>query len=83
MQCPRAPVGGILSWLLSGIAFVQAPLAYTFSATGIVIWLVLVVMLSVVASVLLAPGGSASVRCWLANHWDLARRSRKLEGGAG
>ena len=64
-------VVGLLSWLLGGllavplswaltsaigIAFVQSPLAYTFSAAGILIWLVLVVVLSVVASVLPARG---------------------------
>lgn len=44
-----------LSWLLSnaiGVAFLQQPLAFTFSFAGLVIWLALVVVLSVVASVL-------------------------------
>lgn len=44
-----------LSWGLSnmiGVAFLQVPLAYSFSAAGVVIWLMLVIVLSVVASVL-------------------------------
>jgi putative ABC transport system permease protein len=63
---------GVLSWFLGallsiplswglgsaiGIAFVQAPLAYAFSAAGVVLWLVLVVVLSVIAS--LWPARSA------------------------
>jgi putative ABC transport system permease protein len=64
-------VVGLLSWLLGGllaiplswglsyaigVAFVQAPLAYAFSAIGLLMWLVLVVVLSVLASVLPARG---------------------------
>ncbi len=52
-------LGGLLalplSWLLSqaiGTAFLQAPLAYTFSMLGLLIWLGIVVILSVVASLL-------------------------------
>lgn len=52
-------LGGLLavplSWALSyavGTAFVQVPLAYTFSVAGVLFWLVLVVVLSVLASLL-------------------------------
>ena len=60
-------VVGLLSWLLGGllalplswglsqvigIAFVQAPLAYTFSMIGLLFWLVIVAVLSVLASLL-------------------------------
>jgi putative ABC transport system permease protein len=44
-----------LSWALShaiGVTFVQVPLSYAFSATGVVLWLALVVVLSVLASLL-------------------------------
>jgi putative ABC transport system permease protein len=44
-----------LSWALSyaiGVAFVQVPLAYAFSAAGVLLWLVLVIGLSVLASLL-------------------------------
>jgi putative ABC transport system permease protein len=62
---------GVLSWLLGallalplswalgsaiGVAFLQSPLSYTFSAAGLVLWLVLVVLLAVVASLLPARG---------------------------
>lgn len=43
-----------LSWVMSyviGVAFVQSPLAYVFSFTGLVLWLVVVVVLAVLASV--------------------------------
>lgn len=58
---------GLLSWLLGGLlavplswalssaigtAFVQAPLAYAFSTNGVLLWLALVVVLSVLASLL-------------------------------
>jgi putative ABC transport system permease protein len=52
-------LGGLLalplSWALSyaiGVTLLQTPLAYTFSAVGLLMWLVLVVVLSVVASVI-------------------------------
>jgi putative ABC transport system permease protein len=62
---------GLLSWLLGallalplswalgnviGVAFMRSPLAYTFSIVGVLLWLVLVVVLSVIASVLPARG---------------------------
>jgi putative ABC transport system permease protein len=62
---------GLLSWLLGallalplgwalgnviGVAFMQSPLAYTFSIGGVLLWLVLVMALSVIASVLPARG---------------------------
>lgn len=62
---------GLLSWLLGallavplgwalgnliGVAFMQSPLAWTFSIAGVLLWLALVVVLSVVASVLPARG---------------------------
>jgi putative ABC transport system permease protein len=65
-------VVGLLSWLLGGmlalplswglsyaigVAFVQAPLAYSFSAVGLLLWLALVLLLSVLASVM--PARSA------------------------
>jgi putative ABC transport system permease protein len=52
-------LGGLLalplSWGLSyaiGVTLIQTPLAYVFSAVGLLMWLVLVVVLSVVASVI-------------------------------
>jgi putative ABC transport system permease protein len=60
-------VVGLLSWMLGallalplswglayliGVALVQSPLAYVFSILGVLLWLVLVVVLSVLASVL-------------------------------
>ncbi len=60
-------VVGLLSWLLSGllalplswglssvigIAFVRAPLVYAFSMLGLLLWLVIVVVFSVLASLL-------------------------------
>ena len=65
-------IGGI-SWLIGallalplsrlmsnqiGLAFIQEPLSYTFSPTGVVIWLSLVVMLAAIASFL--PAWNAS-----------------------
>ncbi len=44
-----------LSWGLSqviGVALVQTPLAYTFSFVGVLLWLALVIVLSVLASIL-------------------------------
>jgi putative ABC transport system permease protein len=64
---------GVLSWLLGtglalplskllsdavGLAFVKSPLSYTFSVGGVLIWLVVVVILSALASFL--PARSAS-----------------------
>jgi putative ABC transport system permease protein len=56
-------LGGLLaiplSWALSnviGVAFLQAPLAFTFSAAGLLLWLVIVVVISVLASLLPARG---------------------------
>jgi putative ABC transport system permease protein len=64
---------GLLSWLLGtglaiplskllsdavGLAFVKSPLSYTFSVSGVLIWLVVVVILSALASFL--PARSAS-----------------------
>lgn len=58
---------GLISWLLSsllalplskllsdavGVAFLQAPLVYTFSLSGMLLWLSVVVVLSALASVL-------------------------------
>lgn len=58
---------GVISWLLSsllalplskllsdavGISFLQAPLVYTFSLSGVLLWLSVVVLLSALASVL-------------------------------
>jgi putative ABC transport system permease protein len=63
---------GLMSWLLGGllalplswglghvigVAFVKTPLTYAFSATGLLLWLVLVLVISVVASVM--PARSA------------------------
>jgi putative ABC transport system permease protein len=48
-----------LSWGLSrviGVAFLQWPLSYAFSATGLLLWLAIVVVVSVLASVLPARG---------------------------
>jgi putative ABC transport system permease protein len=62
---------GLLSWVLSavlalplswglshviGVAFVQVPLSFTFSIIGLLIWLLLVIVLSVLASLLPARG---------------------------
>ena len=54
-----APVATLLavplSWVLSyaiGVALVQVPLSFVFSAAGVLLWLVLVVVLSVLASLL-------------------------------
>jgi putative ABC transport system permease protein len=62
---------GLLSWLLGGllalplswglsnavgVALVRAPLAFTFSAAGVLLWLAIVVVISVVASLLPARG---------------------------
>jgi putative ABC transport system permease protein len=62
---------GLLSWLLGallavplswalgnviGVTLLQSPLAYTFSIAGVLLWLVLVVVVSVVASVMPARG---------------------------
>lgn len=64
-------VVGLLSWLLGGllavplswalcyaigVAFVQTPLSFAFSAIGLLLWLVLVVVLAVLASILPARG---------------------------
>jgi putative ABC transport system permease protein len=50
-----------LSRLLShavGVAFLRAPLSYTYSTTGVLIWLVVVIVLSVLASFLPARNAS-------------------------
>ncbi len=64
---------GLLSWLIGtvvalplskllsdavGIAFMQAPLSYTFSMSGVVIWFIVVVVVATIASFL--PARSAS-----------------------
>jgi putative ABC transport system permease protein len=58
-------VGAILAWpigkLLSdavGVAFLQAPLNYTFSIPGMLLWLAIVLVLAALASVL--PAWNAS-----------------------
>jgi putative ABC transport system permease protein len=48
-----------LSWALGnaiGVTLMRSPLAYTFSIAGVLLWLALVVVLSVIASVLPARG---------------------------
>jgi putative ABC transport system permease protein len=55
--CLAVPLSGLLSDAL-GMAFLQAPLSYTFAADGVVLWLVVVVVLSSLASFL--PARSAS-----------------------
>jgi putative ABC transport system permease protein len=73
---------GALSWVLGailaaplslglsnivGIAFLRAPLTYTFSASGCLLWLLIVILLSALASVLPARNASrVSVRDALA-----------------
>ena len=64
---------GLISWLLGtvialplsrllshavGVAFLRAPLSYTFPVNGVLIWLVVVILLSGLASFL--PARSAS-----------------------
>lgn len=56
-------LGGLLalplSWVLSnviGTALILTPLAFTFSAAGVLLWLAIVVVISVVASLLPARG---------------------------
>ncbi len=56
------PMGWLLSNLI-GNALLRAPLSHAFSATGILVWLILVLVLSVVASLLPARSAwSLSVR---------------------
>jgi putative ABC transport system permease protein len=56
-------LGGLLalplSWALSnviGVALLQSPLAFTFSAVGLLLWLVIVVVIAVLASLVPARG---------------------------
>jgi putative ABC transport system permease protein len=51
------PMSGLLSTAV-GMSFLQAPLSYTFSVDGVLIWLVAVVVLSGVASFLPARNAS-------------------------
>jgi putative ABC transport system permease protein len=51
------PMSRVLSSMV-GNAFLQVPLAWAFSATGVLFWLVLVVVLSIIAS--LAPARAAT-----------------------
>ena len=51
------PVSKVLSDLI-GAQFLSAPLNYTFSVAGVIIWLVLVIVLATVASFL--PAWNAS-----------------------
>ena len=51
------PVSGLMSYAL-GLAFLQSPLSYRFSLTGVVIWLLVVIVLSSLASFLPARNAS-------------------------
>jgi putative ABC transport system permease protein len=51
------PLSGLLSHAV-GMAFLQAPLSYTFSLTGVLVWLAVVIILSGVASFLPARNAS-------------------------
>jgi putative ABC transport system permease protein len=55
--CLAAPLSGLLSDAL-GMAFMQAPLSYAFSYEGVVLWLLVVLVLSSLAS--FVPARSAS-----------------------